>query len=527
MKKILTLFIMAAILILVACTETPKSNARALITAITPTTNEVSFKVEVRDPDTELENRDFKVQVLKPDGFVVEKSETIAKNTIKTVSFDGLDRTTEYTIIVVGTKDGLDIELFRSTSPFLTLAQGDTEADPLFVGNVAEFKAMNSRKHYKLSNDIDFENESMAPLFTSGTPFNGTFDGADFTLSNINITASSDVYKSYLSIFGYAARAKIRNVTFDNVHIDNDERPYIGIHYVGLVVSKVSNNEFVVENITILNSSVTLRHNVNESATNRNLYAGLLGGSLQGKVANIVIKDSSLNVTQNGVNGTYSGADTATVGTYVGGVAGLIEQDKGVGISKLAVIDTDINVTITQDKKGLGSGAIYVGGIFGAYRSDRNIAEVVSNASITLNYEKHEDTEDDKRDIVYLAGLIGTLLKSNASDLYFFGDIVAEFTDPIMKVNAGLVIAHATRSSSRIVGSGTFTLLTNDGIQSISANIYNYQSQGVWNMLNAVKILAGATMTFDGVAFDLDSYDIIAEPSDLITSDFVLGGYND
>ncbi len=232
-------------------------------------------------------------------------------------------------------------------------------------------------------------------------------------------------------------------------------------------------------------------------------------------------------MTQSGVNGTYSGADAATVGTYVGGVAGLIEIDKGVGIAKLAVLDTDINVSIVQDRAGLGAGAIYIGGIFGAYRSDRNLAEAVSNANITFNYEKHEDTETAKQDTVFLAGLIGTLLKSNAEDLYFFGQVTAELSNPVMKINAGLVVAHATKSSLRVVGGGTFTLLTTNGIQSVSANIYNYQSLGVWNPFNTVKMLAAAAMSFDGNSFDLSGYDIIGEAADLITSEFVLGGYND
>src|SRR5690606_7517456 len=383
-------------------------------------------------------------------------------------------------ITVVGTKNGADLQLYKSATAFKTLAQGDEESDPITIVSVDQFRNMNAKKHYKLGADLDFNNASLSPLFTSGTPFNGTFDGNGHTIKNIQLTESNDVYKSYLSIFGYASKSKIMNVNFDNITIDNDARPYTGIHYVGIVVSKVSNNDFVLENITISNSEITLRHNINQSALNRNLYVGLVGGSLQGKLSNITVVDSSLNVTQNGVNGVYSGTDMSTAGTYIGGIAGLIEQDKGVSTSKLAVIDTEINVNVNQDKKSLGSGLLYVGGIFGANRSDKNLSELVSNAVITIDYKKHADTEAEKLDKIYVGGIIGSLLKAQISNVYNYGAIDVTLDAKIGEIQSALIVANTTPSASLVVAQCSINITAPETFTN-TIDVYNYLSFGAWN----------------------------------------------
>ncbi len=519
MKKFITLFILGITLILVSCTPAAQSNARAYVTAYTSTTMDASFKVEVRDPDSELDSRVFNIVVTGPNGFEKVVEETIPLSQIRTISVDGLSRVTSYQVVVKGLKGGSEIELYKKVDAFKTVAQGDVKNDPLFVSSVDDFKSMDSKKHYKLSNDIDFGNQSITPLFGSGSPFNGSFDGDSFTLKNINITAETDVYKSYLSLFGYASKSSIENVKLDNVHINNDSKPYIGIHYVGLIVSKVSNNEFKLNNIEITNSSITVKHNINQSSTNRNLYIGLLGGSLQGIISNIVIKDSALNVTQNAVHGTYSGTDAATAGTYIGGAVGLIEQDKGLNISKIAVMDTNIDVVVNQDKKSLGTGLVFVGGIFGAYRSDKNVTELVSNAEISFNHTKHVDTEADKKDTVYLGGLIGSITKANASDLFFYGSIDLTASEALNRIYTGLVVAQSAKSGSRILSNGQLVVVTTTGTQStVISGVYNYD----WaNKLQQVKLMSSAAITIDTVISDLSGYTNVLVVSDFITSEFI------
>lgn len=122
---------------------------------------------------------------------------------------------------------------------------------------------MDFKKYYVLGNDLDFGNVFMMFLFILGILFSGSFDGKDFILKNINIIVEDDVYKLYLFIFGYIFKLMIKNVKLDNVYIDNEVKLYIGIYYVGLIVSKVLNNVFLLENIEIINLSVIISYNRN------------------------------------------------------------------------------------------------------------------------------------------------------------------------------------------------------------------------------------------------------------------------
>lgn len=517
MKRFITLTVLLLTLVLVACTQPVKSNARAYVTSVVANTQDASFRVEVRDPDNELEHRTFVIKIESASHGLEEVIE-IPKNGVRTINFENLNRETTYAVRVLGRKAGADLELYYKSDAVKTVKQGDVEKDPLMISTKEEFLNMDSKKHYKLTADLDFQDESFAPLFSSGAPFNGSFDGDNHTIKNINLVAESDVYKSYLSIFGYASKSTIKNIKFDNITIDNASKPYIGIHYVGIVVSKISNNEFLLDNIEITNSDVTIKHNLNQSATNRNLYIGLLGGSLQGTISNITIKDSTLNVIQNGVNGTYSGADAATTGTYIGGVVGLIEQDKGINISNIAFMDSEVNVEINQDKKSLGTGQIYIGSIFGSYRSDKNVSNLVSNGQIHVTHTKHQDTEDTKLDMLYVGGLVGSMTKASLQEAYFFGEVVATLSHPLNRVYTGLVAAQATKSGVRILGGGSILVQSSTGTQIVpTSEVYPY----TWREKSSeVKVLSTSTITIDGQLADLSGFGV-ETPDTFLTSDFI------
>lgn len=530
MKKLLSIVTIMLLLVLAACTPDVKSNARATVSSYSLSSQSASFRVEVKDPDNELDNRLFDIMVIDSTGKESKlEDKEIQKDQLINFTFENLERTTDYTVVVNGTKDGQDFQLAKITNAFKTLAQGDVEVDPILIYTTDEFISIKDepKKHYRLANDLDFNGSSFTPLFASGKPFNGTFDGNNKTIKNINLVAEDDVNKSYLSIFGYASKSKIKNVVFDNIKIDNDAKNHTGIHYVGIVVSKVSNNEFEMENITISNSSVTIKHNINKVTTNRNLYAGLVGGSLQGKLSKITVSNSVITVNQSGVNGIYNNGDIATSGTYVGGVVGLMEQDKGFSINQISVLNTEVNVNINQDKKGNGSGLIYVGGIFGANRSDRGSSELVSNAKISVTHVKYQDTEASKMDVMYIGGISGNLHKSNLTNAYFGGSIEVETSDSLKGLNVGLITAYATKSASKVVSNGSLTIKTaNNTQENAVVEIYNYISSGTWNRYNHVKFLTTPNILVDETVVTLDKYQGINQISDLIDSQYVLSNYN-
>lgn len=530
MKKIFSIVSLALLLVLAACnTNTVKSNARAVASNYTTSSQSVTFKLEVRDPEKELENRVFDVKVVDTLGkTTIVEDQTIEASKTKTIEIKGLERLMEYKLIVVGTKDGKDFELLNTANAFKTLAQGDVEADPLMIKTVQEFKDMNAKKHYRLANDLDFNNESMTPLFSAGTPFNGSFDGANFTIKNINITAEADVNKQYLSVFGYASKSVIKNVNFDNVNIDNSAKAHTARQYVGIIVSRVSSNEFILENIKINNSNIKVSHNINQSTLNRDLYVGLIGGSLQGKIANVEITNSEVLVKQGGINQVGTGSsDAAVSGTYVGGAIGLVELDKGVGISKIAVINTEVNVEITQDKKANASGVLYVGGIFGAYRGDGQTTDLYSSADITVKHVKHGSTESTNLDNIHIGGITAILHKANAVNLYFDGSINVDLTDSVKLLNIALITPVAGKASSKVLASGSINVVTATQPQTNAVTeIYGYSSTGLWNKFDNVKMLRTPQVVIDGNNVSFTNYQSVTSINAVIDSEFILSKVN-
>ena len=121
-----------------------------------------------------------------------------------------------------------------------------TEENPYMIDNVAEWKYFVSRvnsgddmsgKFVALSNDIDFEGQTINPVGISKTaPFNGSFDGRMHTLKNLKMSLKN---QQYAGIFGYNG-GNISNVKLDNVSI---ESTYVGgTGYAGTVAGYNAGN---------------------------------------------------------------------------------------------------------------------------------------------------------------------------------------------------------------------------------------------------------------------------------------------
>lgn len=530
MKKILSIIAIAFLLVLAACSQEVKSNARANVSNYVPSTKSVTLRVEVKDPDEELDSRIFDIMVIDSNDKQTElKDIKIEKNQSKTVTIENLERVTEYTVVVKGLKNSEVIELARVKNAFKTLNVGEVESDPILIETTKAFMEMNKepKKHYKLANDLDFTGVEFEPVFGSGTAFTGSFDGNNKTIKNITMNDETNASKMYLSVFGYVSKSKIKNVVFDNIVIDTTAKPSNNIQYVGLVVSRVSNNEFQLENVTVMNSSLTVLHNTNKITQNRSLYVGLVGGFVQGKLSNITVKDSTLDVTQGGVNGYYQDKDFSKTGTFIGGAFGLVEQDKGFGINEILVFNTDINVEIAQDKSSHGSGSLNIGGIFGYNGTDRGATNLVSNASINLSYTFDEGTTDKTADIVYLGGIAGNFPRSGIENAYFGGEIVVTSSNDLKVLNVAMITAVTSKSSEKVLGNGTISVNVENTItKTVLADIYNYQSLGNWEKFDHVKRLANASATVNNQTVSFEDYELITEITDFITSQFILDNYN-
>lgn len=92
--------------------------------------------------------------------------------------------------------------------------------------------------------DIDLDNGAWTPIGTNSTPFKGTFDGNNHTISNLTVTSSG----SYVGLFGYiggnAESGKlpgVKNLTVNNATVKSPNGNAVGGVVGNAFVAKVTN----------------------------------------------------------------------------------------------------------------------------------------------------------------------------------------------------------------------------------------------------------------------------------------------
>ncbi len=192
---------------------------------------------------------------------------------------------------------------------------------------------------YLLMNDLDFTGYSWVD---TGTSFRGVFDGGNFTISNLEIASSN----GYGGIFARANGASFRNFVLDNITITTTAR-------AGALIGRIENNPVVVENIILMNSSV--------SGGDSNGTGGLIGQvSYSTQVRNIAIMNMVLFSSNKNVGGLIGRVDKAEA---------LVED---IYISGLTATSS-----VTSSTSDIG-----VGGVIG-YVTD-NAASIVTGARIIV-----------------------------------------------------------------------------------------------------------------------------------------------
>lgn len=223
--------------------------------------------------------------------------------------------------------------LLLAIQPSLAFGGGTgTIGDPYQISTCAELQDMRNglSSNYILTSNVDCSatsgwngGQGFIPVGTSGTPFVGTFNGNNYTISGFTIARSS----SYAGLFGDTSYATISGTNMTGVSITaGSGSPYIG----GLV----GHSSYT----TITTSSVS-------GAVSGNYYVGLLVGMAQ--------------------NGTISKSHTAgtATGAYmdVGGLAGL-------------ALFTTVSETYSTAN---ATGADAVGGLLGAFAAS---GQILSNS---------------------------------------------------------------------------------------------------------------------------------------------------
>ena len=250
-----------------------------------------------------------------------------------------------------------------STSDDLAMLQQMVDAGNDYAG---EF--------FILDRDIDLENREWTPIGSQKRPFGSSFDGANFTISGLNVNTSGD----YAGLFGVTEGSSgISNLTVEG-HVN-------GRSYIGGIVG---------------NGTGTMDHcTFNGTVTGTGYYVGGIAGEFRGQMGYCT---NNGNVTGNydavgGLIGmtrdpdfslswcTNNGEVTAA-GDYAGGLVGMIN----------IYGDTAGHIDDTNRNTGTVAGCQYVGGIAGYVSNEFsavNEGEVIGalNAGTVYGYaEKAE-----------------------------------------------------------------------------------------------------------------------------------------
>ena len=213
-----------------------------------------------------------------------------------------------------------------------------------------------SGKTVKLTANLDLNNEEWTPIGKSGAAFQGTFDGQNYTVSNLTITGN----KSDVGLFGFTSNGEIKNLTVKNANVS-------GYLDVAVVAGTPYTSKYT-------NIKVTGHVEINAFA-----YVGAVGGkNAYANWKDITIDvDASSYVKANSVN-----ADGTANRTYVGGACGF----NGEGSHSFTNVTSNINVE--------GS-TCDVGGLFGIAHYGNSFINCSSTGNVTItNAAEAADAEE-------------------------------------------------------------------------------------------------------------------------------------
>ncbi|MCL2066312.1 MAG: hypothetical protein FWG99_02465 [Treponema sp.] len=226
-------------------------------------------------------------------------------------------------------------------------------------------------RHYVLIEDTALPEpgeSNWTPIGTGGNPFNGSFDGGEYTISGIVINNPDDDYQGMFGWIG--SDGVVKNLTLDDCNIT-------GKDHVGGVVGYSDGGE--VTNSYFNNGTIE---------GTGNLIGGVVGTNNGGEVTDSHFNDSSV---------TSTGTGTGT-GNIVGGVVGfngeggIVELCSATGsvTGTGTDIDTGNNIGgVVGDNSGTVTGSHFEGGIVeGVY----NVGGVVGNNTLSGTVEGCEFT---------------------------------------------------------------------------------------------------------------------------------------
>lgn len=253
---------------------------------------------------------------------------------------------------------------------------------------------------FKLTSDIDLENETWTPIGKDGKPFNGIFDGDGHTISNLMIDTP---YKNDVGFFGFTQQGEIKNLNFHNATVK-------GYLDVGVVAGTPYTSKYT--NITLTGTIQVEGFSYVGGMFGKNAYANLT--------------DLTIDADEE----SYVSANSENYRTYVGGVVGFI----GEGGHVISDVVSNIDVTGTTCD---------VGGITGIAHYGNSFVNCSSSGKVTLT--NAQDTGDQ----LEIGGIAGVWMNKEGTTVTFSG---CSFTGTLTTYLNGEDYSAAVAETNKITG---------------------------------------------------------------------------
>ena len=273
-------------------------------------------------------------------------------------------------------------------------------------------------KTVKLMSNIDLANKEWTPIGNANNKFQGTFDGQNFPISNLNVGEST---LSNVGLFGFTTDGSIKNVHVHNADVDG--RLNVGV-IAGTPYTSTYENIKVTGDVTVDGMAYV---------------GGLFGKNVYANVNNLTV-----DVTEESYVNANSVENGVAYRTYVGGVMGFV----GEGSHVISNVTSNIDV--------LGS-TIDVGGITGIAHYGNTFENCVSSGDVTLYSYEDEGTQ-------YEIGGIAGVWNNGGSDVTINN---CEFTGTLKAINSNGEVFKGSFFNNGLVGkaynnTGTGKLIINN-----------------------------------------------------------------
>lgn len=323
------------------------------------------------------------------------------------------------------------IDIKQSYTNFMNIVEFDSGdgsfVNPYIISNARQLNAVrnNLAASYKLAANIDLSGYAWIPIGSSSEPFNGTFDGAGYEISNLNIELPND---SYIGLFGY-----VTNTGANDPNIFN----------LKLSVDSISGNSYIG---SLIGYGVNV--NLSELYITTNITTSL---SSQGNIGGIIGYADNSSIDKTSVSGIING-----IGSNIGGIVGYLKGD----------------ITYSYNEANI-YGNTYTGGIagytVGSIQDVYNLGSISGDSTLTNS------------------GGIAGYIEGDLTNSYCLGIIKVDFKQTY--TNVGLLVGSNSGNITNSYYYNPFNFVNNDLGSSITIdNLYNESTYTGFNFTDNWEI---------------------------------------